>query len=52
MEIMKPISEKGVEKIWQEVAGFSPVRANKEMMEIGNSQPEPLAFKYANPEKQ
>lgn len=41
---MKPISEKVVEKTWQEVAAFSPVRANKEMMEIGNSQPELLAF--------
>ena len=41
---MKPISEKVVEKTWQEVAAFSPVRANKEMIEIGNSQPELLAF--------
>jgi hypothetical protein len=41
---MKPISEEIVEKTWQEAAGFSPVRANKEMMEIGNSQPELLAF--------
>ena len=41
---MKPIPEAIVEKTWQEVAGFSPVRANKEMVEVGNSQPELLAF--------
>jgi hypothetical protein len=41
---MEPIPEAIVEKTWQEVAGFSPDRAKKEMMKIGNSQPEPLAF--------
>jgi len=41
---LKPIPEAIVEKTWQEVAGFSPVRANKEMVEVGNSQPELLAF--------
>ncbi len=41
---MKPIPEAIVEKTWQEVAGFSPGRAKKEMMKIGNSQPELLAF--------
>jgi len=41
---MKPIPEAIVEKTWQEVAGFSPDRAKKEMMKIGNSQPELLAF--------
>jgi hemerythrin len=41
---MEPISEAIVEKTWQEVAGFSPDRAKKEMMKIGNSQPELLAF--------
>jgi hypothetical protein len=41
---MEPIPEEIVEKTWQEVAGFSPDRAKKEMMKIGNSQPELLAF--------
>ncbi|MGZ3605733.1 MAG: hypothetical protein ACXU9P_12350, partial [Thermodesulfobacteriota bacterium] len=33
-----------VEKTWQEVAGFSPDRAKKEMMKIGNTQPDLLEF--------
>jgi hypothetical protein len=41
---MEPIPEEIVEKTWQEVAGFSPDRAKKEMMKIGNSQLELLAF--------
>ena len=41
---MKIIPEEIVEKIWREVAGFSPVRANTEMMKIGKYQPELLAF--------
>jgi hypothetical protein len=41
---MEPIPEAIVEKTWQEVAGFSPDRAKKEMMKIGNTQPELLAF--------
>jgi hypothetical protein len=41
---MKTIPERIVEKTWQEVAGFSPDKANKEMMKIGNSQPDLLAF--------
>jgi hypothetical protein len=41
---MKPIPEEIVENTWQEVAGFSPGRANKEMIKIGDSQPELLAF--------
>jgi len=41
---MEPIPEEIVEKAWQEVGGFSPDRAKKEMMKIGNSQPELLAF--------
>jgi hypothetical protein len=41
---MEPIPEDIVEKTWQEVAGFGPDRAEKEMMKIGNSQPELLAF--------
>ena len=41
---MDPIPEEIVEKTWQEVAGFNPDKAKKEMMKIGNSQPELLAF--------
>ena len=41
---MEPIPEAIVDKTWQEVAGFSPDRAKKEMVKIGNSQPELLAF--------
>jgi hypothetical protein len=41
---MGPIPEEIVEKTWQEVAGFSPDRAKKEMMKIGNTQPDLLAF--------
>ena len=41
---MEPIPEAIVEKIWQEVAGFTPDRAKKEMMKIANSQPDLLAF--------
>jgi hypothetical protein len=41
---LKPIPEAIAEKTWQEVAGFSPDRAKKEMMKVGNSQPELLAF--------
>jgi lipoate synthase len=41
---MEPVPEAIVEKTWQEVAGFSPDRAKKEMMKIDNSQPDLLAF--------
>jgi hypothetical protein len=41
---MEPIPEEIVEKVWQEVAGFSPDRAKKELMKIDISQPELLAF--------
>ena len=41
---MDPIPEAIVEKTWQEVAGFSPDRAKKEMIKIGNNQPDLLAF--------
>ena len=41
---MESIPEAIVEKTWQEVAGFSHAKAKKEMMKIGNSQPELLAF--------
>jgi len=41
---MEPIPERIVEDTWQEVAGFSPDKAKKEMMKIGNRQPDLLAF--------
>ena len=41
---MKTIPEAIVEKTWQEVAGFSPDKAKKELMKIDNSQPDLLAF--------
>jgi len=41
---MKIIPEEIVERTWQEVADFSPVRANTEMMKIGKNQPALLAF--------
>lgn len=41
---MEPIPERIVEKTWQEFTGFSPDKAKKEMMKIGNSQPDLLAF--------
>ncbi len=42
--IKNSAAESIVEKTWQEVAEFSPDRAKKEMMKIGNNQPELLAF--------
>jgi hypothetical protein len=44
---MEPISEKIVEKTWQEVASYSPIQANKKMQEMGKNQPEILAFLMA-----
>ena len=41
---MEAIPEAIGEKTWQEFAGFSPDKANKEMMKINNKQPELLAF--------
>jgi hypothetical protein len=41
---MEAIPEEIVEKTWREVAAFSPDRADKEMIKIGNNQPELLAF--------
>ena len=41
---MEPIPEAIVEKTWQEVAGFTPNRAKRELMKISNAQPELLAF--------
>ena len=48
---MKPIPEEIVEKTWQEIAGFSPDKAKKEMVKIGNSQPELLAFVAESPKE-
>ena len=44
---MEPISEKFVEKTWQEVAGYSTNRASKEMQKMGKNQPDLLAFLMA-----
>jgi len=41
---MKTIPEAIVEKTWQEVAGFSPDKAKKELIKIDNRQPDLLAF--------
>ena len=41
---MDPLSEEFVEKTWQEVADFTPARAKKEMLALGKSQPDLLAF--------
>jgi hypothetical protein len=38
------IPEAVVEKTWQEVAGFGPGRAKKEIMKVGNTQPGLLTF--------
>ena len=44
---MDPLSEGFVEKTWQEVAKFTPDRANKEMIAMGKNQPDLLAFLMA-----
>jgi hypothetical protein len=44
---MEPLSEKFVEKTWQEVAHFTPARADKEMLTMGKNQPDLLAFLMA-----
>ncbi len=41
---MGPIPEEIVQKTWKEVAGFTPNKAHREMMRVGNHQPELLAF--------
>jgi hypothetical protein len=48
---MKPIPEALVEKTWQEVAGFIPDRAKKELIKIGSSQPDLLAFVTDSPQE-
>src|SRR4030042_2768855 len=47
VNVMEPISEKFVEKTWQEIARYSPIQASKEMQEMGKNQPELLAFLMA-----
>lgn len=44
MNGMECISEELVEETWQEMAGFTPVRMNKEMSQLARSQPNLLAF--------
>lgn len=41
---LEPIPEELVEETWQEVAGFSPDRTNKEMKMLVKNQPNLLAF--------
>jgi hypothetical protein len=41
---MDLLSEGFVEKTWQQVAKFTPDRANKEMLAMGKTQPDLLAF--------
>jgi len=42
--MMELIPEELVEETWQEVAGFSPSRAQKEMEKLGKKQPDLLSF--------
>ena len=44
---MEPLSEEFVVKTWQEVSGFTPARADKEMVTMGKTQPDLLAFLMA-----
>lgn len=41
---MEPIPEELVEETWQECAGFSPARAQKEIIKVSKNQPDLLAF--------
>jgi len=41
---MEPISKELVDETWQEFAGFSSVRARKEMIKVNKNQPNLLAF--------
>ena len=41
---MEPLSEELVEETWEEVSGFMPARASKEMMKVSQCQPELLSF--------
>jgi uncharacterized FlaG/YvyC family protein len=42
--MMELIPEELVEETWQEVAGFSPIRGQKEMEKLGKKQPDLLSF--------
>jgi len=44
---MDPLSEEFAEKTWQEVAKFTPTRADREMIAMGKNQPDLLAFLMA-----
>jgi hypothetical protein len=44
---METLSEGFVEKTWQQIANFTPDRANKEMIAMGKNQPDLLAFLMA-----
>lgn len=44
---VEPLSEDFVEKTWQEVARFTPAKADKEMLDMGKNQPDLLAFMMA-----
>jgi hypothetical protein len=44
---METLSEEFVEQTWQQIAGFPPERAAKEMHSMGKSQPDLLAFLLA-----
>jgi len=41
---MEPIPEELVEETWQEVAGFNPDRAYREMTRAAKNQPDLVAF--------
>jgi hypothetical protein len=41
---MEPISKELMDETWQEFAGFSSVRARKEMIKVNKNQPNLLAF--------
>jgi hypothetical protein len=43
-ESVEPIPEELVEETWQDAAGFTPARANKEMSKVAVSQPHLLSF--------
>lgn len=45
---MDPLSEGFVEKTWQQVAEFTPERANKEIIAMSKNQPDLLAFLMAH----
>ena len=43
-DCMEPLSEQLVEETWEEVSGFVPAKASKEMMKVSRCQPELLSF--------